>query len=106
MSDKSAERVLVVPTRLFQEIGVFQGFCADTERYLSRLLDPAQQSYRLRSEVETDPGFKQLIPYVVLRWRDQVFHYTRGRKGTETRLRALRSIGVGGHISATDSGLF
>src|SRR5207244_13475017 len=63
-------------------------------------------SYRARSEVETDPSFKQLIPYVVLRWGDQVFHYTRGQRGTEARLRALRSVGVGGHISADDSTLF
>jgi predicted NUDIX family phosphoesterase len=40
----------------------------------------------------------------VLRWRDQVFHYTRGKSGTEARLRALRSIGVGGHICQEDSG--
>lgn len=26
MSDKSAERVLVVPTRVFHEAGLFQGF--------------------------------------------------------------------------------
>jgi predicted NUDIX family phosphoesterase len=75
-------------------------------RYLPRLLDPAHLSYRPRSEVETDPSFKQLIPYVVLRCGDQVFHYTRGRRGTESRLRALRSIGVGGHIGQDDSNLF
>jgi predicted NUDIX family phosphoesterase len=70
------------------------------------LLDPAHLSYRPRSEVETDPSFKQLIPYVVLRCGDQVFHYTRGARGTEARLRALRSVGVGGHISDDDSTLF
>ena len=64
------------------------------------------RSYRPRSEVETDPSFKQIVPYVVLRWRDQVFHYTRGKAGTEARLRALRSIGVGGHISQDDRSLF
>jgi predicted NUDIX family phosphoesterase len=41
-----------------------------------------------------------------LRWQDQVFHYTRGKAGTETRLQALRSLGVGGHISEWDGGLF
>jgi predicted NUDIX family phosphoesterase len=42
----------------------------------------------------------------VLRWRDQVFHYTRGKGATEARLQALRSLGVGGHINETDSTLF
>jgi predicted NUDIX family phosphoesterase len=106
VSAKAAERVLVIPTALFHEAGVFQGFCPRVEAYLPKLLDPAQLSYRPRAEVETDPSFKQIIPYVVLRWGEQVFHYTRGRKATEARLQALRSIGVGGHISATDTGLF
>src|ERR1700745_1734225 len=67
---------------------------------------PRNLSYRPRSEVETDPSFKQLIPYVILKWQDQVFHYTRGKRATDTRLQALRSIGVGGHISAEDNSLF
>lgn len=102
MSDKSAERVLVVPTAVFHDAGLFQGFSPRVEHYLPRLLDPARLNYLPRAEAETDPTFKQLIPYVVMKWRDQVFHYTRGKRGTETRLRALRSIGVGGHISAED----
>ena len=104
--DKSSERVLVVPTWLFREIGVFHGFCPHVETYLPRLLDPKHLSYRPRAEVEIDPSFKQIIPYVVLRWKDQIFHYTRGKRAAETRLQALRSIGVGGHISADDRNLF
>jgi predicted NUDIX family phosphoesterase len=106
MSDKSPERVLVVPTAVFHAAGLFQGFSPKVEHYLPRLLDSAQLSYRPRSLVEADPSFKQIVPYVVLRWHDQVFHYTRGKSGTEARLRALRSIGVGGHISADDRNLF
>ncbi len=102
MSDKAAERVLVIPTAEFHQLGVFQGFRGDVTAYLPRLLDPAKLSYLPRGRAEHDPSFKQLIPYVVLRWRDQVFHYTRGAGGTETRLQALRSIGVGGHICAED----
>src|SRR5207248_645188 len=106
MTDKATERVLVVPTIVFHEAGLFQGFTPRVEHYLPQLLDPRHLSYRPRSQVETDPSYKQLIPYVVLRWQDQVFHYTRGKRATETRLQALRSIGVGGHIAADDSTLF
>ena len=106
MTDKLSERVLVIPTAVFRETGVFQGFSADAERYLPELLQPRHLSYRPRSQVETDPGFKQIVPYVVLKWRDQAFHYTRGKQTTEARLQALRSIGVGGHISARDHVLF
>jgi predicted NUDIX family phosphoesterase len=103
VSDKSAERVLVIPTSVFHAAGLFQGFSPEVARYLPRLLDPAHLRYLPRGEAETDPAFKQLIPYVVLRWRDQLFHYTRGPSGAEARLRALRSVGIGGHICAEDA---
>jgi predicted NUDIX family phosphoesterase len=104
--DPSAERVLVVPTAVFQQTGVFQGFSPRVDHYLPLLLDPRHLSYRPRATVETDPSFKQIVPYAVLKWRDQLFHYTRGKRATESRLQALRSIGVGGHIRADDSTLF
>jgi predicted NUDIX family phosphoesterase len=106
---KSTERVLVVPTAIFHEIGVFHGFLGGpprVDKYVTRLLDPKNLRYRPRSEMETDPSFKQIIPYVVLNWQGEVFHYTRGKRATESRLQTLRSIGVGGHISADDSNLF
>lgn len=98
------EQVLVVPTEVFHRAGHFQGFCPDVARYLPMVLDPRHLCYLPRSAAEADPTFKQIIPYVVLRYRDQVFHYTRGKSGGEARLRALRSIGIGGHISADDAG--
>lgn len=106
MKDKSQERVMVVPTAVFHQLGVFQGLSDRGDEYVSSLLLPEHISYRPRAEVETDPSYKQIVPYVVLRWRDQVFHYTRGKRGTEIRLQALRSVGVGGHINESDVGLF
>lgn len=32
-----------------------------------------------------------------------MFHYRRGKAGTETRLTALRSVGIGGHVSDADA---
>lgn len=101
------EHVLVVPRSLFERAGAFQGFCGDTASYLPLLLDPTHTSWRPRATVEDDPSFKQLIPYCVLAWRDadgtpQYFAYTRGGGQSEARLRAKRSVGIGGHISSTD----
>lgn len=103
MSDREVEHVLVVPTAVLHRAGLFQGFCTEVERYLPLLLDPAQLRYLPRPEAENDPSFKQLIPYVVLRHGSQLFHYTRGSSTGETRLRAKRSVGVGGHICAEDA---
>lgn len=108
MTQVHTECVLVVPTALFHELGHFQGFCSDVERYLETLLDPSHTSYRPRHEVEEDPGYKQLIPYVIFRYRAadgrvQLFQYTRGKGQGEGRLHSKKSIGVGGHISVADA---
>jgi predicted NUDIX family phosphoesterase len=102
------EHVLVVPTSLFHEIGHFQGFCPDVERYFEHLVNPEHASYRPRGAMERDPSFKQLIPYVIFRHTDaagrvSVFQYTRGKGQGEGRLHSKRSIGIGGHISSVDA---
>jgi predicted NUDIX family phosphoesterase len=107
MIEVQTEQVLVVPTKVFHRLGHFQGFSADTSRYLPELLDERHTSYHPRAEMEQDPSFKQLIPYVVFRYLDTaggdtVFQYTRGKGQGEGRLHSKRSIGVGGHISADD----
>ena len=80
------ERVLCVPTAHFRAVGYFHGFRRADDAYRAALLDPAAFTFRPRAEVETDPGFKQLIPYVVLRCADGLFHYRRGSAGTEKRM--------------------
>ncbi len=106
MSTVETEQVLVVPTRLFHELGHFQGFTSDTERYIAQLLDPANTSYRPRGAMELDPSFKQLIPYVLFEFQTagglQLFRYTRGSGQGEVRLHAKKSVGIGGHISSID----
>ena len=96
------EQVLVVPTLLFHEIGHFQGFCSDADRYLKTLLDPAYTSYRPRDEMEQDPSFKQLIPYCIFRCNGEIFSYRRDTGQGESRLLGKRSVGIGGHISTVD----
>lgn len=108
MSIVHTEHVLVVPTQLLHDLGYFQGFYGDTDRYLDRLLNAANTSYRPRDEMERDPSFKQLIPYVIFRHTDaegrvHVFEYTRGKGQGEQRLHSKRSVGIGGHISSDDA---
>lgn len=99
------EQVLVVPATVWEEAGAFTGFTANVDHYLPRLLHPAHLCFLDRAVAEQDPAFKQLIPYIVLRCGEQVFHYRRGRAGTETRLQAFRSLGIGGHISSQDGAI-
>ena len=105
---KDDEMILVVPTALFRQLGYFQGFCADAEKYRSTLLAPENVLFRRRGSMEHDPSFKQLIPYMLFCWENpadgalSVFAYTRGKGMGEERLHAKTSVGVGGHINNID----
>jgi predicted NUDIX family phosphoesterase len=108
VSTVQIEQILVVPTSVFHTLGHFQGFSTDVERYLAELLSPEHTTYRPRPEMEQDPAFKQLIPYVIFRYTDpagavRVLQYTRGKGQGEGRLHSKRSIGIGGHISSIDA---
>lgn len=99
---QEVEHVLVVPTMLFHELGHFQGFTNEVDRYLTTLLNPDHTSYRPRDVMEEDPSFKQLIPYCIFRHDGKIFYYRRGGTQGESRLLKKRSIGIGGHISSID----
>ena len=100
------ENVLVFPRSLFEQLGVFQGFNADVDRYLPTILDKKNNSFQPRAQAETNPDFKQIIPYVVITDGKNVLHYVRGKKAGEQRLVAKGSIGIGGHINDEDHSLF
>ncbi|MGQ9504814.1 MAG: phosphoesterase [Thermogutta sp.] len=106
-SQPDQERVLVVPTALFRQVGYFQGFNSEVSRYISHLFNASEMSFRPRAEVEPNPEFKQLIPYVIICYEKEgtwhLFSYTRGSGQGEARLHRKRSIGIGGHISANDA---
>ena len=102
------EHILVVPASVVDAIGKIEGFEADVDRFLTPILESEQLSFEPRGPMESDPSYKQLIPYVLLEWTDQdgtvfLFTYTRGGGGGESRLHAKRSVGIGGHISKEDS---
>ena len=108
MTSTEVEQILVVPTCVFHELGHIQGFSADVDKYLDTLLRPENISFRPRPQMEDDPSFKQLIPYVIFRYTDSdgnvsVFQYSRGKGSGEKRLHQKQSVGVGGHISQEDA---
>jgi predicted NUDIX family phosphoesterase len=100
------ENVLVFPSSLFEQLGIFQGFSADVGRYLPIILEQKNNSFQPRARAETDPAYKQIIPYVVVTDGKSILHYVRGKKAGEQRLVAKGSIGIGGHINDEDHTLF
>src|SRR6187401_79814 len=71
---------------------------------LSPLLRTAAMhgEFRPRSEAESDPSWKQLIPYLLLRDGERIFLMRRTRAGGDERLHDRYSIGVGGHVNPED----
>ncbi len=100
------ENVLVIPRALFDKLGAFHGLNFDADRYLPSMLARENNSFMPRSRAESDPAFKQLIPYVLLVHGGRVLSYVRGKKAGEQRLASKTSIGIGGHINDGDEGLF
>ncbi len=102
----TAERVLCFKRTLFEQIGVFQGLSLEVEKYLPALTSSSELVYINRSDAEQDKRYKQLIPYVLVVCNGKILRYRRGKGGEETRLHGLYSVGIGGHISEEDTGLF
>ena len=100
------ERVLCFERKLLEELGLFQGLSLETEKYLPVVTSPSKILYLNRTEAEQNKKYKQLIPYVLVLCHDKILRYRRGKGGQETRLHGLYSVGIGGHISEEDNGLF
>lgn len=101
------EKVLCFPCHLVKyldDIGQPTIYALDSvnDGILKTLLCPANLSYQDRASAEKDPSWKQVIPYVVIKDRDDIFRYQRTNKGGECRLHDKWSIGVGGHINPSD----
>lgn len=92
------ERVLVIPTKSFLEVG-------PTMRYnqFESIMNKESQ-YIDRDQAEKDENFLQIIPYsIVFRFTTRmnepsIFLYQRLKGGSEARLHAKYSVGIGGHI--------
>jgi len=95
------EHVLCVRREDLFPDGAWYGFIAEgLERYQTVIRE--QSFFMPRAEVEDDPAYQQIIPYVVFRHGDRYLLTRRLRASTEKRLRQLYSLGVGGHINPGD----
>jgi len=94
------EEILVVPRAVLLPAPV-HGFAArDAAAYVARIR--ARAVFRRRGDVEDDPSWKQIIPYLIVRHGPEIFLFQRTETIAEARLRGKFSIGVGGHINRAD----
>jgi predicted NUDIX family phosphoesterase len=97
---KIDENIIVVERKSLPESSAFPGIDFDYRKFVNVI--KKDSIFKIRSHVETDPLFKQVIPYSILFYKDKVFIYQRCSESTENRLSGLLSIGFGGHISEID----
>ncbi len=98
---KEDEQILVVERKKIEEIGMFHGLVFDVDPYLEMMFQGLPE-FKLRTEMETDPTYKQLIPYVLMCYEGKYLTYLRGKRAGEKRLVGNRSLGIGGHINPID----
>lgn len=95
------EHVLCVRREDVFPDGAWHGFVdKGLERYEKVIRE--QSFFMPRAEVEDDPSYQQIIPYLVFRHGDRYLLTRRLRASTEKRLRQQYSLGVGGHINPGD----
>jgi predicted NUDIX family phosphoesterase len=98
------ELVYVVPRETILGNGTWHGVrTADTDEFLAVVA--AHGRFEPRPAMESDPSFKQIIPYLVLRDGERYFLMRRTRAGGDMRLHDAWSIGVGGHVNPGDGDL-
>lgn len=98
---RSVEQVLCVKREDIFPDGAWHGFVtSDLERYQTVIRE--KHFFMPRPEVEEDPAYQQIIPYVVFHHGDRYFLTHRLRASAERRLRRQYSLGVGGHINPSD----
>ncbi len=101
MIGETVEEVLVVPrVALFHQRRVSGFETHDLSGFLAAIAH--HKSFRPRAQVEEDASLKQIIPYMLVRHRTQLFLFQRAPSGGEARLHGKYSIGVGGHINRRD----
>ena len=99
---KRDENILVVAREKLFQGGEFQGFMSvvSFDAYQAAILEHCQ--FLPRSIMETDPRYKQIIPYLIFSHEDKFFLMQRTSVASEQRLKDKFLLGVGGHLRQED----
>lgn len=97
---KEDELVLAVRTKIIVPTP-WNGIKSDGIEGFEQLVRENRQ-FKRRGDIEDDPNWKQVIPYLVFKYRARYFLMRRTDEGGEDRLHNLDSLGIGGHIREED----
>lgn len=102
LTQKHEEQILVVKRKhLFANKAAWSGLKqVNFDTYLEII--EAKKEFLPRGLMETDPTYKQIIPYLIFKHHDTYFLMQRQDNATEKRLQNKYSLGIGGHIRKED----
>ena len=97
--NKFNEQILVVAR---QDLQIdWQGLKTNNlENYLTIIKN--QREFRARGLMEQDENYKQIIPYMIFKFEDQLFLMQRAAEASEERLKNKFTLGIGGHVRELD----
>jgi predicted NUDIX family phosphoesterase len=95
--DSDLEPALCVHKSVVEEVTSQPDPFVPDDDHLSTWKDDFE--FRNRGNIEEDPTYKQLIPYVLIQFEDKYFFsMQRKTNQSESRLHNKKSLGVGGHV--------
>ena len=101
MVNKDDEQVLVIKSDVLFADGKWQGLKTDNLDYYINLIKNNCE-FKRRGDMENDPSFKQIIPYILFSFKNNFFAYKYLNGAGEKRLVDVYQLGVGGHINPID----
>lgn len=99
--NKDDEQILVVPSEIIFAQGKWQGLKTDNLDYYVDLINKNCE-FKRRGDMENNPFYQQIIPYIIFNFKDKYFIYKYLPKAGEQRLVDTYQLGVGGHINPID----
>lgn len=96
------ELILVVKRADLFPDGAFQGlrYANDLQETIAAIQE--KKEFLPRSVMETDPTYKQIIPYLIFTHDNHYFLMQRHAQASETRLQSKYTLGIGGHVRQED----
>jgi predicted NUDIX family phosphoesterase len=98
------EQILVVPANQLTELIEENPGLHDFEEERLEKIIQIHGEFKPRDEMEHNPEFKQIIPYMAMYNKDdEILTLIRTKSQSEKRLHNKVSLGIGGHINIEDS---
>lgn len=99
---KDDEQVLVIKSDVIFKDGKWQGLkTGNLDYYIDLIKNNCE--FKRRGDVENDPSFQQIIPYILFSFKNKFFVYKYLKNAGEQRLvNNDYQLGVGGHINPID----